>query len=193
MQLSIGLNIILGLILAVVTILYLYEKETTAIELEKEQYEEKLESINPSPKNITGDNDLINFLFSVQDFYVFNPPAFEEVIDNIDSFKSLYEDVFADAELCNYYYQILDSKKSNALNAFHSIIFTLPNNQVFTEKFDRAHKRLETILNKYLNEAYDQCSFNLYKNGRDTLKRQILKGPREYNHYFDEEFTYQFY
>ena len=193
MNLSIGLNIILALVFALICIIYLYEKETRAIEIEKEQYKEKHDSINPTPKNIDSDKDIINFLFSIQDFYVFNPQAFEEVIDNIDSFKILYENVFADATLSDYYYQIADSKKSNALNAFHSIIFTLPNDKIYTEKFNRAHKRLETILNKYLNEMYDQCTFYLYKNGHDILKRQILEGPREYNHYFDKEFTYQFY
>ena len=72
-KLSIGLNIILGIAFAMICIVYLYEKETKVIEIEKEQYKEKLESINPTPINIDSNKDLINFLFSVQAFYVYNP------------------------------------------------------------------------------------------------------------------------
>lgn len=193
LKLSVGLNIILALALAVICILYLTEKETQADQVEHEQYKRKLETIKPAPIKITEDKDMIDFLFSIQDFYVFNPQSYEEVIDNLNAFKSLHENIFGDEELCNYYYQIADSKKNNALNSFHSLIFSLPNNKTFTEKFDRAHKRLETILNKHMNEIYDQCNYNLYKDGRDVLKRQINKGPKEYNHYFDKDFTYQFY
>ena len=110
-----------------------------------------------------------------------------------NAFKSLYENVFADKKFANYYYQIATSKKNNALNAFHSIIFSLPNDKTFTEKFDRAHKRLETILNKYLNELYDKCDYYLIEDGYDILKRPLNKGPRAFNNYFDKDFTYQFY
>ena len=193
LKLSIGLNVILAIVLAVTVILYLTEKENDINQLEHEQTKKKIASLKPTPKNIIEDKDFVDFIFSVQDFYVFNPQAYEEFIDNLDSFKIIHNNIFAESEFSNFYYQIADSKKNNALNAFHSLIFTLPNNKIFTEKFDRAHKRLETILNKHMNEIYDQCNHNLQKDGYDVLKRQINKGPKEFNHYFDKDFTYQFY
>lgn len=193
LRLTIGLNIILGLILAVVTIFYLTEKENSTNQIESEQIENKIESIKPAPEKFAKDLDLIDFVFSVQDFYVFNPQAYEEFIENINAFKSVYSNIFNDSQFSHYYYQIADSKKNNALNAFHSLIFSLPNNKIYTEKFDRAHKRLETILNKYINELYDQCNHDLIKYGHNVLRRPINNGPKEFNHYFDKDFTYQFY
>jgi hypothetical protein len=193
MKMNIGLNILLGLFFAFVCVIYLYEKETTTAQIEKEQYQRELESIKPEPQKIRDNKDIIDFLFSVQDFYVFNPQAYEEMIDNLDAFKSLQDNIFGEPKLSNYYYQIAESKKENALNAFHSLIFTLPTDKIYTEKFDRAHERLETILNNYLNEMYDQCVFYLNRDGRDVYKREILLGPKEYNNYFDKDFTYQFY
>jgi hypothetical protein len=193
MKLSIGLNIILGLVLAVTCILYLTERKTNANKIEHEQMERKIESIKPEPTNFVHDKDLIDFTFSVQDFYVFNPQAYEEFVDNVNAFKSLYDNVFNDKKFANYYYQIATSKKNNALNAFHSIIFCLPNDKIFTEKFDRAHKRLETILNKYINELYDRCDHYLIEDGYDILKRPLNRGPGAFNDYFDKDFTYQFY
>lgn len=190
---TIKLNIIFSIVLAVICILYLYEKERNTINIEEEQHKAKLASINPEPKNIKENKDLINFIFSVQDFYVYNPQAFEEMVDSIDAFKQLYNDIFTESQFSNYYYQIAETKKNDALNAFHSIIYKLPVNDIFTEKFNRAHKRLETILNNYINEIYDQCDFYLYRDGHDTLKKEIVIGPKEYNQYNDKEFTFEIY
>jgi hypothetical protein len=192
-KIPIGLNILLALFLAVVCIIYLKERETYADIVEDEQFKRKQATIKPKPKYFNNDKDMIDFLFSVQDFYVFNPPAFEEIIDNLDAFKVLERSIFDNPELSNYYYQIAESKLSNALNAFHSIIFNLPNNQLYTEKFNRAHKRLQSITNKHLNEIYDQCTYNLKKDGYSVTKRAILTGPKEFNTYHDKNFTYQFY
>ena len=191
-KLNVGLNLILGLVLALTVIFYLTEKENIQTEIKKEQYETKLNSIKPKPKEIK-DEDIVDFVFSVQDFYVFNPEAYEEFIDNLDAFKNLYDTIFSDSKFSHYYYQIADSKKNNALNSFHSLIFKLPNDKFYTDKFDRAHKRLETLLNNYLNQIYDQCTHNVYKEGKSFLRRPLNKGPKEYNTYFDKDFTYQFY
>lgn len=191
-KLDIGLNLILGLILAIIVILYFTEKESIQTEIIKEQYETKLNTIKPKPKHIV-DDDIVDFVFSVQDFYVFNPQAYEEFIDNLDAFKELYDTTFADGKFSNYYFQIAESKKNNALNSFHSILFKLPNDKFYTDKLVRAHKRLETLLNNYLNQLYDQCTHNEYKDGLTFLRRPINNGPKEYNTYFDKDFTYQIY
>ena len=128
-KLNVGLNLILGLVLALTVIFYLTEKENIQTEIKKEQYETKLNSIKPKPKEIK-DEDIVDFVFSVQDFYVFNPEAYEEFIDNLDAFKNLYDTIFSDSKFSHYYYQIADSKKNNALNSFHSLIFKLPNDKI---------------------------------------------------------------
>ena len=198
LQISVELNIILGLILAGYLILYLKEKDNIRIQTEERENNTKLSFIKPHLEKINKDKDrdFIDFIFSVQDFYVFNPRAYEEFIDNMDAFFELRELIFSDETFINYYFQIAESKKDNALNSFHSLIFSLPNDKTYTEKFDRAHKRLETLLNKEFNQMYDQVTFISVKNGPDVLKRPVEQDlePKSYMTYFDKnDFTYQFY
>jgi hypothetical protein len=148
--------------------------------------------LNPNKKT---DQDFIDFIFSIQDFYVFNPQAFEEMIDNLNAFLYLRDKIFIDSVMCNYYYQIADSKKNNMLNSLHSILFNLPNNGVFTGKINLAHKRLETLLNREINKMYLRCAYYVKIFGPDIYKRSLEtdKVPKAYNNYFDQQFTYQFY
>lgn len=190
---SVQLNIIFGIIIAVLVIFYLQEREQISTATQEKQTETKLEYIKPEPEKFKNHPDIIDFVFSVQDFYVYNPQAYEEFIDNLDNFFSLHRDIFGGNQLQNSYYQIAESKKMNAQNAFMSLIHSLPSNKFITEKFDRAHKRLETILNKYLNELYDRCQTDILRDGFDIYKMQINTGPKEWNTYLNKPFTYQFY
>jgi len=193
-KIDIRLNVFLALILAIGVILYINEKEQRVHQIEENILNTKKSAIKPESPHLTNINkDLIDFIFSVQDFYQFNPQAFEEFVDDIDAFLVLSDTIRNDVNLCNYYYQIADTKASNALNVFHSLLYNLPVDPVFTEKLVRAHKRLETILNRYLNELYDLCETFLFQTGYNVQKKQIVIGPKEYNTYFDKDFMFQLY
>lgn len=193
---SIGINIIIALFFGLAVINYLNEKNTVSNEIEDIQQETKLDAIKPDPVKLRErkDTDIIDYIFSIQDLYEYNPEAYEEMIDNINNFLTVHDIIFKGTIYCDDYYQIADSKKNNALNALHSIIYSLPNSRIVNEKFNRAHKRLETILNKHLNELYDQCQHELIIKGYNVNRRAINTGPKEYNHYHPEkEYSYQFY
>lgn len=190
---NIGLNIILALIVGLVFITYNYDKIETTKNIEEKQQQVKAESIKPTPLYFNDKDNVIDLLFSVQDLYKYNPQAYEEVIDNLDSFFEIYGAIKRGSKFCDSYFQIADSKKNNAINAFHSIILTIPANFEMVDKYNRAHKRLETIMNVYLNELYDNCEHDLLKNGYNVYRRMINTGPKEYNHYFDKDYTYQLY
>lgn len=132
-------------------------------------------------------------MFSIQDLYEHNPQAYEEMYDNIENFLNVYEIIMGNTYYCDYYYQIAESKKDNAINSLHSIIYKLPNDKILTDKHTRAHKRLDTILTNYINKLYDECQSNVIRNGRNVYNRAINVGPKEHNHYFDKDFAYQFY
>jgi hypothetical protein len=166
-----------------------------------------LNSLKPIPINNIADPKITNFLFSIQDFYVYNPLAFEELTDSLDNFRKASIQVYKNPELSTQYYQVAETQKSNALNALQSIIITLPPNNLFTNKLDLALYRLNEILSNYLLELYEKCKSyeNIY--GRDVLTREINRGPEPYNIYFDPliintnaykhkyngEFTYKLY
>lgn len=189
---SISLNVILIIILFIIIVIYYFQKNKLVKENFNDKENIKFGNIKP-PLEISNKIDINDFLFSIQDFYIYNPQAHEELIDNINAFFSIYSNILMDNDLSNYYYQIAESKKNNALNSLHSIIFNLPTNKLYTEKLNRAHQRLETILNKYLNELFNKCNQYTLQFGRNIYKKQINTGPKEYNTYLNKDFSYQFY
>lgn len=189
----IGLNIFLALILALVVIAYIQDKNDTKILHEETEKEHKLDSIKPKPENFKGHDDIVDFVYSVQDLYDYNPLAFEEMVDNLDVMLEIRTLLEKGVKNCEHYYQIAENKKNNALNSLHSLIFTIPTSKRLTDKLDRGHKRLETVLNKYLNYMYDICYHDTVKNGYNVERIHINLGPKAHNHYFDRDFTYQIY
>lgn len=189
----IGLNLIFALGVGFILVWYLYDRNNVTIELEEMQMKEKIDAVTPHLKESKEYKDVVDFIFSIQDFYQYNPKAYEEIVDNLDNFFKVYQIIKIGTPQFNDWYKIATTKKDNAINAVHSIIFTLPNSPVTNDKHVRAHKRLETIMNKYLNELYDFCERELLKQGRNVNTSQILTGPKPANHYFEKDYTYQFY
>ena len=190
---SIGLNIIFALGIGFLFVWYIYDKNETTLQLEETQMATKREAITPHPKELKEYDDVVDFVFSIQTFYQYNPKAYEEMIDNLDNFFKVYRIIHIGTPQFNDYFKIAETKKDNAINALCSIVFTLPNSTVMNDKHIRSHKRLETILNKYLNELYDMCQREELRQGKNVNTSQILLGPKPYNHYFEKDFTYQFY
>jgi len=192
-KIDIKLNVFLSIFIAIIIIYYLHDKNITNLSDAKIEKDLKLKHIEPKPIKFKDFNDIIDFFFSIQDFYDYNPEVYEEMVDNVNAFLTLYEIIFKGTPNCESEYQIAESKKNNAINCLHSLVFKLPNDKTIMDKYTRAHKRLETILNNYLNIIYDKCHEKIIKQGYNINTRAINLGPTEHNHYFDKDFTYQFY
>ncbi len=186
-----NINIGIGLLFLGVIILFIYKKE---------QYESKLDIIKPE-LNIGNSNsdcdsgindELIKFVFSVQDFYVFNPAAYDEFVESINSFKNIYDTIFSGKGLANYNYQLAENERKNILNSFHSLIYNLPPSKPHNSKFNESLERLEGILNVYMNNLYDRCVDYAYCNANVTT-RPINRGPAEYNTFDYDNFTYEIF
>ena len=191
--LNINFNLILSFVLALFIIIYIHQKNNNSLSLIDNKYKIKNSYIKPTFNYIDDieERPLIDFLFSIQDLYIYNPQSYEDMIDNINSFLELYNIIFKNDFYKDFYYQLAVSKKNNALNALHSIIFHLPVDNNLTDKFNRSHKRLETLLNKYLNLLYDQVQHHNISNGLNIFSRNIVLGPKEANIYVSD--NYQFY
>ena len=190
---DIKLNTFMGMIVASVFIYYMYDKKTTLNNEIEDERKVKLNTISPEPQMITDKHDMIDFLYSIQDLYVHNPLAYEEMIDNIDGFFKIYKYIKDDSKYKAQLYDIAETKKQNAINNLQSMIFNLPTSDVITDKYNRAHKRLETLLTNYLNIIHDETQNDLAKNGYDVETKILYTGPKESNHYFDKDFTFQIY
>lgn len=190
---NINLNIIFGVFVAVVVVYYMYDKRVTDELTEHREDNIKLNNINPLTELIKNKKDVYNFLFSIQDMYHYNPRAYEEMVDNIDAFLDIYDRIDKSKNLCEYNYQIAESKKDNAVNSLQSIIHSLPDNKDIVDKLVRSHKRLNTVLHDYLEKIYNECYSDTVKKGYHVHRRAINLGPKEANHYFDTDYSYQFY
>lgn len=190
---DIKLNILLALFIGAITILYIHQKNEASNIREQKQQELKLETIKPPTTKFKDRDDIIDFFFSVQDFYHYNPQTYEDAVLNVEELLVVHKVISIGTKYCDYYYNLAEERKGEALNAFHALIYSLPDNLIILEKFNRAHKRLETILNKYINEIYDMCKNDLIRNGYNIHRRVINTGPSEYNKYDNENFTFQFY
>jgi len=197
---NIGINIVVGMIFALVVICYLYDKNKIVIETEKREYQDKIDYIKPAitvdvEKNVD-DKKLVDLLFSIQDLYIYNPQAYEEMIDNIQDFLKL-ETILGNVQNRYFqkdyqyekYFQLAQDKKNNAINSLHSIIFQLPSNHEITDKLERAYERLETVLTDRLNHMYDKCYELLIRDGYTVHNTVINIGPTPANNYSDTDFT----
>lgn len=186
-------NIFLALFFAFLYIWYDYNKLRVTHVEPKVQEALKIESITPPPINFIDKEDIIDFVFSIQDWYNYNPQAYEEMTGNLEMFFELYTQIKLGSQFCDQYYQLAEVRKQNALNALHSMIYTIPTDKVVMDKFNRAHRRLDTLLTAYQNKMYNACQYSLLKDGYNINRSVINKGPKEYNVYDDKNFTYQFY
>lgn len=194
-KVNIRLNIFMALIISTVIIIYLHEKRETNIEDLEKQHKLKAETILPPIKSVEKYKDIVDFLYSIQDFHAYNPQAYEEMVDNITSFFEMYESIMKGAIHCEDYYEIALSKKQNSLNALHSLIYKLPVAGVLHKKLVKAQEVLDELLGNYLNEIYTECIHVFMRDGLDNEKKIIYKGPSPFNEFLKTEdqgldFTY---
>jgi len=155
-NLVIGLNIILGLVLACIVIFYINQKESK----QKEQIEintEIKDTLRRPPDGRIGNYpDFNDFLFSIQELYGYSPPNYEDLTDSIDDMIILYENSISSPKLAGYFYDIAVEKKADALNALHSILFSveIEERKFIIDKNDRAREELEYLMNIYLDKIY---------------------------------------
>lgn len=191
-KVSIGLNIFLAIIIATLLILYYHEKRELNLTALETQHKFKGNTIVPDIKNVKKYDEIVDFLFSIQDFFNYNPETYEEMIDNLISFFTMYEEVEKGVSRCEDYYGIAKSKKKNALNCLHSLIYSLPVTQITSQKLVKAQEVLDNMLNVYLNKIADACELSLLTVGH-TKDRNIvtIPGPEPYNDYLrNQDFTF---
>lgn len=191
---TVKLNIVLGLLLSFMAIYYVYDKNKTINDTTNEEYNAKLSNIIPTLKTDHINNrDIIDLLFSIQDFYFYNPQSFEEMVDNINAIFKIEQHVDKDNVDCHKMFSIALTKKNNAINCLNAILISLPVNANVDNKLIRSHKRLETLLIKRINDLHDICEEYDYKYGKNVNTQQIYLGPTPQNYYMDSLFTFQLY
>lgn len=183
LKLKIELNIIFGTMLAILLILYINH-----VNQQETIYQDKLDNfkrdaIIPKSDIISKNITLVNFLYSIQDFYVYNQPAYEEMIEHIEIFLQHYEHAKIANELAGKMYGLALSRKKHSLNNLHSIIYNLPSNKIITKKLNDALQNLDDILSQILEEIRVINKEYIILNGYNSSSVIINTGPKEANFY----------
>ena len=190
-NIPIGLNILFAVGIGLIIISYQYEKQIITIDNLESQHKLKVKSIEPNVSKLSTYRDIIDFLYSIQDFYNYNPQAYEEMIDNLFSFFYMYEEVKKGVLKIEEYYEIMQSKKSNSMNSLHSMIYNLPVSKISSRKIVKAQEVLNNILHKYLCEIEKDYKISLYTTGFNINRKIIPIGPIAYNNYLQiKDYTY---
>lgn len=189
---NITLSIIFGIFIAAICVYTLYLHEITTMTNTEQLHKIKAENIKPESKYISKYTDFTDFIFSIQDFYVYNPQSYENIIKALDTFIEIYEDVLIDNSLAGDYYSIAETHKLLALNSLHSIIIMIPSNKKLINKLNDAMKTFEELLNKYLVVIYEQNEKYIKDNGYFNNTKLIELNVAPYNKYKNEMYD-QYY
>lgn len=183
-KINITLGIIVGLCLWIGIVSYVTSHQEQNIINKQIQHDTKLKEIRPIPQNFDKYDDIINFCFSVQDFYAYNPLAYEEMIDNLDTFLAYFDEVKLNPKRTNELFELMNQRRRDAVNALHSTIFNLNDDNLdLTKKLTEAIKQLDDILYTYLDEVKYLHDKNLYDQGININYKPINDGPIECNNF----------
>lgn len=182
-KLTIGLNIIFGSFIACFIIFYLYNKDKSEVEYEKNIANEKQHIIKPHTRELKKYPKLIDFLFTIQDLYMINPASYQNMVYTLEKFIIIYEELNIDESLVMKNYQTLLLLKNEIINELHSCIFGTSNNNL-TDKVNNSIISLSELLDDYLMKAKyirDKYEFEVGINNETTFITNHPKPKTDYD------------
>lgn len=189
---NIGLNTIFSLICAILIIIYLYQQKEANISNISTQYKLKGDMIRPPINETRKHNEIVDFIFSIQDIYQYCPAVFESMVNNIENFFRTYEDGILVPEKGDILFQSMMNSKTAVLNDLHSMIYSLPNNNDINNKMLNVADKADELLSVYTQEIYDKYQDYIISNGLDASHHIIMLGPKPYESNKMKQ-TYDFY
>ena len=150
--LKVDLHLVITAIIFLCYFYYLYitrenEKSYILTRREKEPFQNKLTS------TINNYDDIVNFLYYINDFKQYNEQVYDNVLINMNDFLNSYEDYQLleenNKKLMN---DILLDTKYKILDNLSSFIYSFNNSPKLRNKLNDAINLLNNILNRYLNK-----------------------------------------
>ena len=190
-------NIDLRVIIIIIgfVISYLNHRSITQLDTKQDIYNLKKNMIKPQLEDVSEKENIINFVYSIQDLYIYNPQQYEEMINHINNFFRLYKLSFINTKTVHTNFNHMETDKRSALNALKSIIFNSPNNNDVRQKINGAVDILDSILTKYLDQISYLIDDDIYKNGYNMDTAIIDYETKPFNSYSDifKPYSYELY
>jgi hypothetical protein len=182
-HLDITINIIFAIMISIFIIIYLNHNNQKRLKDDEEIVDIQYREIRPKSEKVKDYPEILKILYFMQDLYPYNPQAFEEIIDNIDVFLETYEESKELIELSGKNYKLAEKYKRNILNNIHSLIITIPANNLMSNKIDKHTNKMNNILSQMLQEIKYLNAEYTHDNGYNTSTVIINNGPKEANHF----------
>lgn len=180
-HINVSLGSILGIIISGIVILMLYKYNQEVVIGEEKLHDLKASYIKPMPQNIQKYEDITDFMFSIQEFYDYNPQVYEHLVETIDTFLEVYENCMLDGSLAGGSYSIAERHKQIILNDIHSIIYTSPASKLVTHKIDDSIAKMEELMNNYLYAIFEKNQDYLKEHGFHNNSKIIELNIQPYN------------
>lgn len=140
----------------------------------KEKYVKNMFPYLTKPSELFKGSDIVDFLLSTEEFSKYNQKVYREIIDSIVSLDNILKNVKTIDEQCEQKYDNAVDEKMEAINSFHSLIYSIPSGGDNDLKFEKSLVALDTILEWYLDEIKKICEDKL-SNGGYSVNRKIIK------------------
>lgn len=132
--------------------------------------------LDKSPLYFHNDADIINLMYNIIDFAHYNEDAYFLMIKAIDNVILLHENIKTGVTRCTENIETMVIFRDNALNHFHSFIFSLPSIKVINDKYKKNMKRLQLLLQRHIDSAVRICRSQNYIRGIDVDTKFIDPG-----------------
>lgn len=168
--------------LSIIIIAVIYSRNRHFDIVDTQQNETKNNMIKPTPLNIKEHPKIVDFFYSIRELYFVNPSVFYALINNVDQFFKLYNQMMNNEMLyCSQNYQVAETFYRNALNNYHSLIYQL--DLGVTAKFHDGMGKLHFLLYQYLVKLAQKCNSQTDINVNTSF---IDMGSTKAANYFDE-------
>jgi len=189
-QFNVNLAIILGFVLGYY-VFNQFAKATQNHEQKKiDMLNNKIKDIRPNPEIISKYHDIVNFLFSIQDLYVYNPASYEEMVESIKSFFIVYEESIKVPELSHQNYSVAELKINNAVNSLHAIFLSSESDSDLDNKLNRSYRVLYKLLKKYLDEIELNIKKDIKYNGYNNRTVVLDTKLKPFNYSESSKYTF---
>ena len=172
---NITFSIFISLMIALIFVYINYDKDTVLSTTKDKQIQFKLNSIYPSPNHFKKHSNVIEFVYSIKDFRLYNPDSFDKMLQCIDNVLQLYNEILIGVHNMNHHIDNMMDNKKKAINYLHSIIYTMEPNDVIINKLNKSIKVLDTLLTYYINEVIDISNKQLKKHGYNITSKKFYK------------------
>ena len=191
-----GINLLIAIIVGMFVISYMNDKTIKAENTLEQIQDIKKSAIIPKISDDTnGHEEIVDFLFSIQDLYAYNPLQYTELVHCINYFYGYYKMTFVDNKTSYINYELMKQLKRDALNALASMIYSLPEDKRVRDKINAATAVLDSLMTKHLDHVSYMTDDYTYKNGYSVDTKIIDYGPKAANEYDDlfKIYSYEVY